>query len=166
MRAIYPFTGKVTFPVNQATAISGRVSGLTGPEPSCASMPIAMTRTPLSLHAIPRSSPYLNVREREGGRRVRVSDAMIAELRSLRPPGKLRRQVAREANRPRAIPDATLIQAWLDGIEDRPLQWAFALVATHGLRPHEVFHLESLSPMPTAGSRWVARTAPRPASGR
>jgi len=73
-----------------------------------------------------------------------VSDAMIAELRSLRPPGKQRRQVAREANRPRAIPDATLIQAWLDGIEDRPLQWAFALVATYGLRPHEVFHLESL----------------------
>jgi integrase len=73
-----------------------------------------------------------------------VSDSLLSELRALRPSGKERRRTAREANRPRAIPALEDLQSWLDGIRPRPLQWALAMVATYGLRPHEVFHLECL----------------------
>ncbi len=73
-----------------------------------------------------------------------ANDDLLSELRALRPSGKERRRTAREANRPRAIPSQSELQAWLDQVQPRPMQWAFAMVATYGLRPHEVFHLESL----------------------
>ena len=73
-----------------------------------------------------------------------VSDSLLSELRALRPSGRERRRTAREANRPRAIPALEDLQSWLDGIRPRHLKWALAMVATYGLRPHEVFHLECL----------------------
>ena len=46
----------------------------------------------------------------------------------------------------RRIPTTEAIQEWLDLVmEDDPLWgWAFAMVATYGLRPHEVWHIEGL----------------------
>lgn len=73
-----------------------------------------------------------------------VTDELLMELRGLRPSSKIRRRAAREANRPRAIPSIADLQHWLDQVTPRPLQWALAMVATYGLRPHEVFHLEGL----------------------
>ena len=46
----------------------------------------------------------------------------------------------------RRIPSTEAIQDWLDlVIEEDPLWgWVFAMVATYGLRPHEVWHIEGL----------------------
>jgi integrase len=46
----------------------------------------------------------------------------------------------------RRIPSTTAIQEWLDRvIEEDPLWgWVFAMVATYGLRPHEVWHIDGL----------------------
>ena len=46
----------------------------------------------------------------------------------------------------RRIPSTEAIQQWLDQvIEEDPLWgWVFAMIATYGLRPHEVWHLDGL----------------------
>ncbi len=46
----------------------------------------------------------------------------------------------------RRIPSTEAIQEWLDQvIEEDPLWgWLFAMVATYGLRPHEVWHIDGL----------------------
>ena len=46
----------------------------------------------------------------------------------------------------RRIPNTAAIQEWLDQVvEEDPLWgWVFAMVATYGLRPHEVWHIEGL----------------------
>ena len=46
----------------------------------------------------------------------------------------------------RRIPSTAAIQEWLDQVvEDDPLWgWVFAMVATYGLRPHEVWHIAEL----------------------
>ena len=46
----------------------------------------------------------------------------------------------------RRIPTIEAIEAWLDQVmEEDPLWgWVFAMVATYGLRPHEVWHIGSL----------------------
>lgn len=46
----------------------------------------------------------------------------------------------------RRIPSTEAIQQWLDlVIEEDPLWgWVFAMIATYGLRPHEVWHLDGL----------------------
>ncbi|MFM7393607.1 MAG: hypothetical protein ACKO22_04405 [Cyanobium sp.] len=46
----------------------------------------------------------------------------------------------------RRIPSTDAIQEWLDlVIEEDPLWgWAFAMIATYGLRPHEVWHIDGL----------------------
>jgi integrase len=46
----------------------------------------------------------------------------------------------------RRIPTTEAIQEWLDQVmEEEPLWgWVFAMVATYGLRPHEVWHIGSL----------------------
>lgn len=46
----------------------------------------------------------------------------------------------------RRIPSTTAIQEWLDQVvEEDPLWgWVFAMVATYGLRPHEVWHIAEL----------------------
>ena len=46
----------------------------------------------------------------------------------------------------RRIPTTEAIQQWLDlVIEEDPLWgWVFAMIATYGLRPHEVWHLDGL----------------------
>lgn len=50
-----------------------------------------------------------------------VSEALLSELRGMRPSGKERRRLAREANRPRAIPAMADLQACLDRLDPRPL---------------------------------------------
>jgi integrase len=46
----------------------------------------------------------------------------------------------------RRIPSTEAIQVWLDAVrEEDPLWgWVFAMIATYGLRPHEVWHIGSL----------------------
>jgi hypothetical protein len=46
----------------------------------------------------------------------------------------------------RRIPTTEAIETWLDQVmEEDPLWgWVFAMVATYGLRPHEVWHIGSL----------------------
>jgi hypothetical protein len=46
----------------------------------------------------------------------------------------------------RRIPSTAAIEEWLDQvIEEDPLWgWVFAMVATYGLRPHEVWHIDGL----------------------
>ena len=46
----------------------------------------------------------------------------------------------------RRIPSTEAIEAWLDAVmEEDPLWgWVFAMVATYGLRPHEVWHIDGL----------------------
>ena len=46
----------------------------------------------------------------------------------------------------RRIPSTEAIQDWLDAVmEEDPLWgWVFAMVATYGLRPHEVWHVDGL----------------------
>ena len=46
----------------------------------------------------------------------------------------------------RRIPSTAAIQEWLDQVvEEEPLWgWVFAMVATYGLRPHEVWHIAEL----------------------
>lgn len=46
----------------------------------------------------------------------------------------------------RRIPSTEAIQEWLDQvIEEDPLWgWVFAMIATYGLRPHEVWHIDGL----------------------
>lgn len=47
---------------------------------------------------------------------------------------------------PRFIPETDDVQAWLDQLQPLdPLRgWVMAMIATYGLRPHEVWHLDSL----------------------
>jgi integrase len=47
----------------------------------------------------------------------------------------------------RRIPTTEVIQEWLDQVmEEEPLWgWVFGMVATYGLRPHEVWHIGSLA---------------------
>ncbi|MFM9110367.1 MAG: hypothetical protein ACKOPN_07215 [Prochlorococcaceae cyanobacterium] len=46
----------------------------------------------------------------------------------------------------RRIPSTTAIEEWLDQVmaEDPLWGWVFAMIATYGLRPHEVWHLDGL----------------------
>jgi integrase len=46
----------------------------------------------------------------------------------------------------RRIPTTVAIQQWLDQVlaEDPLWGWVFAMIATYGLRPHEVWHLDGL----------------------
>ncbi|MFO0038699.1 MAG: hypothetical protein ACK522_07115, partial [Synechococcaceae cyanobacterium] len=46
----------------------------------------------------------------------------------------------------RRIPSTEAIEDWLDAVmEEDPLWgWVFAMVATYGLRPHEVWHVDGL----------------------
>jgi hypothetical protein len=46
----------------------------------------------------------------------------------------------------RRIPSTEAIQEWLDAVmEEDPLWgWVFAMIATYGLRPHEVWHVDGL----------------------
>jgi hypothetical protein len=51
---------------------------------------------------------------------------------------------AGESRRP--IPSTSAIQEWLEQVmyEDPLWGWVFAMVATYGLRPHEVWHIAEL----------------------
>jgi integrase len=42
----------------------------------------------------------------------------------------------------RDLPDNRLIAAWYNRIPDARWQWAYGMLATYGLRPHELFHLD------------------------
>lgn len=64
-----------------------------------------------------RREDVLNLRQRSRYRATSVADRMLA-------------------------PDDAIVR-WIDHLEDRPAwQWVFGMLATYGLRPHEVFHLE------------------------
>lgn len=52
----------------------------------------------------------------------------------------------RRRPKPRFIPSKEVLEAWLDLVNrDDPLRgWVMAMIATYGLRPHEVWHLHRL----------------------
>jgi integrase len=50
---------------------------------------------------------------------------------------------------PRDLPDDRTIVQWYYKIGDRTWQWVYGMLATYGLRPHEIFHL-STEAMPIA----------------
>jgi integrase len=43
---------------------------------------------------------------------------------------------------PRDLPDDALIAEWFDRISNPAWQWVYGIMATYGLRNHEVFHLD------------------------
>ncbi len=45
--------------------------------------------------------------------------------------------------RPRDLPDDQIIADWYNRISNPAWQWAYGIIATFGIRPHEVFHLDS-----------------------
>ena len=93
------------------------------------------------------------IQEQDSGRRdylarcdtaIKFIDAGLQGLRredvlALRQNSRYR--VTSVADRLLASDDA--IVHWIDNMQDRPQwQWVFGMLATYGLRPHEVFHLE------------------------
>ena len=71
-------------------------------------------------------------------------ESLSAELKGLVNRKKVALLVASESRR--RIPSTPAIQEWLDRVmEEDPLWgWVFAMVATYGLRPHEVWHIAEL----------------------
>jgi integrase len=68
---------------------------------------------------------------------------LLAELRASRPRGAAVRLAAAQGQRVRLVPEDAAIETWLDGL-DGFNQWVFAALATYGLRPHELWHIEAL----------------------
>ena len=52
--------------------------------------------------------------------------------------------ITQKAINPRTLPTDAAIECFIDSIAYRPWQVAFGFIATYGLRPHEVFCIESL----------------------
>lgn len=48
----------------------------------------------------------------------------------------------RKSVKPRDLPSDTVIAEWRDRIPDQNWQWVYGMIATFGLRPHEVFAVE------------------------
>ena len=80
---------------------------------------------------------------RAGFERI-APEGLSQELRGLVNRKKVELLAASESRR--RIPSTDSIQDWLDQVvEEDPLWgWVFAMVATYGLRPHEVWHIEDL----------------------
>lgn len=70
-----------------------------------------------------------------------ATPALRAKLAGLRKAAGRQRSAA-----PRFIPETDDVQDWLDQLQALdPLRgWVMAMIATYGLRPHEVWHLDSL----------------------
>jgi integrase len=68
---------------------------------------------------------------------------VLAELRNRRPRGAAVRLAAAQGLRVRLVPSDSAIEAWLDGL-DGFNQWVFAVAATYGIRPHELWHIEGV----------------------
>jgi integrase len=67
--------------------------------------------------------------------------ALLTELRDLKPKGGELKRIKDSRRKPKAIPTDQELQDWLDTIADPLIQWAFALIATYGLRPSEAWHV-------------------------
>lgn len=68
---------------------------------------------------------------------------ILEELRGRRPRGAAERIRRASAMRVRVIPSDEEIEAWLDGL-DPVNRWVFGMLATYGLRPHEVWHVQEI----------------------
>lgn len=66
--------------------------------------------------------------------------ALLVDLRRLKPKGGELKRIKDSRRKPKAIPTDQQLEAWLDAISDPLLQWTFALIATYGLRPSEAWH--------------------------
>jgi hypothetical protein len=71
-------------------------------------------------------------------------DSLSAELKSM--VNRKKQALVAAGQSRRRIPTTVAIQEWLDLVmEEDPLWgWVFAMVATYGLRPHEVWHIDNL----------------------
>lgn len=65
----------------------------------------------------------------------------LSRLRRLRPRGAVARLQRSAGMRVRVVPEDEAIEAWLDRL-DPFNQWMFAVLATYGLRPHELWHVQ------------------------
>ena len=81
---------------------------------------------------------------RRSGYGAIAPEALSDELKGMVNRKKLALVAAGESRR--RIPSTAAIQEWLDQVvEEDPLWgWVFAMVATYGLRPHEVWHIAEL----------------------
>jgi hypothetical protein len=81
---------------------------------------------------------------RRAGFEAVAHEALSVELKGMVNRKKLALVAAGESRR--RIPSTAAIQEWLDQVvEEDPLWgWVFAMVATYGLRPHEVWHIDGL----------------------
>jgi integrase len=76
--------------------------------------------------------------------------ALLKDLRNLKPVGGELKRIKSSRRKPKAIPSDQELQAWLDGLADPLLQWTFALIAAYGLRPSEAWHV-----LPIDADGWI-----------
>jgi len=81
---------------------------------------------------------------RRAGFEAVAPEALSVELKGMVNRKKLALVAAGESRR--RIPSTEAIEAWLDALllEDPLWAWVFGMVATYGLRPHEVWHIDGL----------------------
>ncbi|MGD1899286.1 MAG: hypothetical protein ACFB16_20345 [Phormidesmis sp.] len=88
-----------------------------------------------------------NTKQRQ---RVCMAFARLAKFAELDPQRivALRGRYSSKSVDPRSLPTDSLIQKWYNNIATPQWRWVFGMLATYGLRPHELFHCD-LTDFPT-----------------
>jgi integrase len=95
--------------------------------------------TPALLHPLVLSSP-VNTRSRV---RFCMAIGVLAKFAGLDyEPSRYRGTYNSNATKPRTIPEDDILVSWFCRLKNPGWRWFYGMVATYGLRPHEVFRLE------------------------